>query len=233
MVLACSGGSAQQLIQVDPLQPTDIRIEDVSDVTLETTFAVRLTNLSRDTVYIKWKKTVFDQPEDWITQMSDDNGIYLPNIESNVGPMPGDEEPLVLLPQQSTKVSMHILPLGSEGDGWYEISFYHVDTPGFPFESIDFNVMGGATASSYSVAKADISLYPNPATFYFEITPNNLVDEIELINVVGGKVRSYRYEHGQKYSISNLPSGLYLVRLINADKGVVKTVRLMKRMVRT
>ena len=165
--------------------------------------------------------------------MNDDNGIYLPSVETNYGPIPGTDIPLSILPGQSTEVSMHVLPLGTAGEGWYELSFAYADAPGYTLESIDFRTSTGSGVSDLTTSKADILVYPNPATFYFEITPNNLVDEIDIINIVGGKIRSFNYEHGQRYSIANLPSGIYLISLINHKTGVIKTIRLVKRTFRT
>lgn len=229
----CWGLQAQRLVKVETLSETDMRVKDISDISLEIEFTVRLTNLSYDTLQLKWDKKVFKQPSDWLTQVNDDNGIYLPNVNSNFGPIPGTETPLTILPGQSTEVSMHILPLGREGEGWYELAFAYADAPGYVLEAVDFRTSAGYPDSGYTSSKADIRIFPNPATYYFELTPNSLVDEIEVINVVGGKVLSFKYEHGEKYSIANLPSGLYLVSLVNAKTGVVKTVRLLKRTVRT
>lgn len=238
LLLLCILGSvfsldAQRLIRVEALTDRDLLVEDISDISLEIEFTVRLTNLSHDTLDIKWDKKIFRQPDDWLTQVNDDNGIYLPNVYSNFGPIPGADIPLSILPGQSTDVSMHILPLGTEGEGWYEMSFSYADAPGYVLEAIDFRTSTGPNSSEYTSSKADILVYPNPATFYFEVTPNNLVDEIEIINIVGGKIRSFQYEHGQRYSISNLPSGIYLVSLVNRKTGVIKTIRLVKRTFRT
>lgn len=227
------GLQGQRLVKVEALSDRDMHVEDISDISLEIEFTVRLTNLSHDTLQIKWDKKIFDQPEDWLTQINDDNGIYLPNVSTNMGPIPGTESPLTILPGKSTDVSMHVLPLGMEGEGWYQLSFAYADAPGYILESIDFRTSTGLSDSEYTSSKSDILVYPNPATFYFEITPNNLVDEIDIINIVGGKIRSFQYEHGARYSISNLPAGIYLVSLINAKTGVVKTVRLVKRTFRT
>lgn len=223
----------QRLVKVEALSDRELRVEDISDISLEIEFTVRLTNLSLDTLQIKWDKRVFNQPDDWVTQINDHNGIYLPNVNTNYGPIPGTDTPLTILPGQSTEVSMLILPLGIDGDGWYQLTFAYADAPGYVLEAVDFRTTAGYSDSQYTNSKSDIRVYPNPATYYFELTPNNLVDEIDIINVVGGKVRSFKYGHGEKYSISNLPSGIYLVSLVNAKTGVIKTVRLIKRTVRT
>lgn len=226
--------AAQRLVRVEPLTDKEIHLDDFSDISLEIEFAVRLTNLSHDTLELKWEKKILNQPNDWITQINDENGIYLPNVTTNYGPIPGTESPLMLLPGQTSEVSLHIMPLGAEGEGWYQLAFSYADAPGYVLESLDFNAsVGEAQAPTINVTKTDIRVYPNPAIYYFEITPNNLVDQIDVINVVGGKVLSFSYEHGQKYSIANLPSGLYMLSLVNHKKGVVKTVRLIKRTIRS
>ena len=89
---------AQRLVKVEALGERDMHIEDISDINLEITFTVRSTNLSHDTLELKWEKRVFSQPDDWLTQVDDNNGIYLPDVKSNYGPIPGTETPLLLLP---------------------------------------------------------------------------------------------------------------------------------------
>jgi hypothetical protein len=224
---------AQRLVFVEAMSQRDIHVEDVSDFDQEIRFTVRLTNMSHDTLEIKWEKKIFRQPEEWITQVDDENGIYLPNINSNFGMIPGSESPVVIAPGEYTEVSMNVLPMGMTGEGWYKLDFAYADAPGYSLESFEFKVHTGDPDSNYTTSKSQIIVYPNPATDYFELTPNNLVDQVEIINVVGGKVRSFRYEHGQKYSISNLPSGLYLISLVNEKTGVVKTMRLLKRTIRS
>lgn len=232
-VVLFSAVHAQRLVFVEAMSQRDIHVDDVSDFDQEIRFTVRLTNMSHDTLEIKWEKKVFRQPEEWITQVDDQNGIYLPNVHSNFGLIPGSETPVIIPPGEYTEVSMNVLPMGTWGDGWYKLDFAYADAPGYTLESFEFQVHSNNPDSNLTSSKSDIILYPNPATDYFEITPNSLVDQVEIINVVGGKVRSYRYEHGQKYSISNLPSGLYLISLVNEKTGVVKTMRLLKRTIRS
>ncbi|MCB0629695.1 MAG: T9SS type A sorting domain-containing protein [Saprospiraceae bacterium] len=224
---------AQRLVFVEAMSQRDIHVEDVSDFDQEIRFTVRLTNMSHDTLEIKWEKQIFKQPEEWITQVNDQNGIYLPNVSSNFGLIPGIESPVVIAPGEYTEVTMNVMPMGTLGEGWYKLDFAYADAPGYSLESFEFKVHSGNPDSIYTTSRSEITVYPNPAIDYFEITPNTLVDRVEIINVVGGKVRSYHYEHGQKYSISNLPSGLYMVSLVNEKTGVIKTMRLLKRTIRS
>ena len=74
----------------------------------------------------------------------------------------------------------------------------------------------------------NLKVYPNPAKSYFSVTENEAVLTIELYNIVGRKLNSYEMKAGMKYDISDLQKGMYLVRLIDHNDKVVKTLRLQK-----
>ncbi|MGB5980931.1 MAG: alpha-amylase family glycosyl hydrolase [Nonlabens sp.] len=65
-----------------------------------------------------------------------------------------------------------------------------------------------------------ISLYPNPATTQFELSDRE-VDTVKIFNISGQRVK---YFEGTKdsYGISDLPSGVYLVKVEKNDQSVTK-----------
>ena len=78
-----------------------------------------------------------------------------------------------------------------------------------------------------------ITAYPNPATDYFELSNSQDINQIIVYSLLGKKVMTFtEVFDGKKYNIVDLPNGLYLISLINNDDGVVRTLRLSKRMFR-
>lgn len=75
----------------------------------------------------------------------------------------------------------------------------------------------------------EIRVFPNPTTDYFSVNGMENLKEVVVINLVGREVKRFSASIRAKYDVSDLNSGLYLVRLIGEQGKAVKTVRLSKR----
>ncbi len=76
---------------------------------------------------------------------------------------------------------------------------------------------------------ATISIYPNPTTDYITINNEDAVKNIVLFNMVGRKMRTFTAEKGERYEVSDLPNGLYVVQLFGKNNKVLTTQRLTKK----
>ena len=71
-----------------------------------------------------------------------------------------------------------------------------------------------------------VSLYPNPANSYF--TVNTTTEQVEVYSITGQRVKSFSGQtDGYQYNVSDLTSGLYLVK-ISGENRRHKTVKLIK-----
>ncbi|PJB13935.1 MAG: hypothetical protein CO118_11135, partial [Flavobacteriales bacterium CG_4_9_14_3_um_filter_32_8] len=66
-------------------------------------------------------------------------------------------------------------------------------------------------------ALSSISLYPNPAKNYFQLSSTKNVDNVELFNLNGQKVLS-KNSSLERINIEGLSSGVYFVK-INSENG--------------
>ncbi|NUO00762.1 MAG: T9SS type A sorting domain-containing protein, partial [Saprospiraceae bacterium] len=82
------------------------------------------------------------------------------------------------------------------------------------------------TGGSESV---ELRVFPNPATMYFSLSDNESVQGIHVYNLVGREMKNFIYEKNQKYSVEDLPKGIYLVQLRGKDEKILATQRLSKR----
>lgn len=228
--LALAFGGSGQTFLVESLVGERIHVNNVSNIHLDVEIPVRITNLTDDSLSLKWSKATYEQPEAWVSQVNDKNAFYLPNVASNIDPVSGLNVPLVLAAGESAELVLHVYPLGVQGTGIYNILFSYSSLPGFVVESLDLEV--NANPVSKSKENRTLSIFPNPAINYIEISPNNQVDRIEIYNTVGREVRSFYFENGKRYNIADLPQGLYMVALVNEKTGIIKTVRLLKRSIR-
>lgn len=100
------------------------------------------------------------------------------------------------------------------------------------FSDEDFSEVLVCTALSTSTSDLDtkdISIFPNPTTDYFEISADNSIATVEIYNIVGKKVVSFKHSEGNPYDVSTLRNGLYVVRVLNRRGELVKSMRLSKR----
>lgn len=75
----------------------------------------------------------------------------------------------------------------------------------------------------------EISIFPNPATEYISIANDSNVKQIIIFNVVGRKMKTFDAISGQKYNVSELPNGMYLIQLRDHNMKVLTTQRISKR----
>jgi Secretion system C-terminal sorting domain len=88
----------------------------------------------------------------------------------------------------------------------------------------------GADAFGLS-QKANITVYPNPATDFISLTDDNSgVQRVMVYNLVGRLTKTFEVEYDeQRFGVSDLPDGLYLVRLMDKSGKIVLTQRINKR----
>ena len=76
-------------------------------------------------------------------------------------------------------------------------------------------------ATSTEAKTADIKIYPNPTSQYFSIqSPKNKIDTVEVINMEGRLVEKFNTSL-EKYDISKLPAGNYMIKITSNSKTTV------------
>ena len=114
--------------------------------------------------------------------------------------------------------AMTIMVKGNNGaDDYFIIDQIKVSSP-------DYIDTVSETASVNEFNKSLLTIYPNPADNFISIE-NLLIDsEVELINVVGKKMKSFKIEsQNQKLDINDLSSGVYFVKV--GDKAAAKFIK--------
>ena len=85
------------------------------------------------------------------------------------------------------------------------------------------------TSSSQKVTKNTIKIYPNPAVNFIGLNEVAGVASIVVYNLVGRKMKNFDALKGEKYNISDLPKGMYLVQLKGKNGKVLTTQRMSKK----
>jgi len=74
-----------------------------------------------------------------------------------------------------------------------------------------------------------MQIYPNPATEFFMLNDaNHQVKFLEVYNVVGRKLLEFHVHEGDKYDVSSLNRGMYMVRMLDENRNVIRTQRISK-----
>lgn len=80
---------------------------------------------------------------------------------------------------------------------------------------------------SFRSYKQTLKVFPNPATEYFQLTDRkNSVEQINIYNIVGKKMRTFEVEEEKKYYLDRFPKGMYLVQLVGHNNKIISTQRL-------
>ena len=85
-------------------------------------------------------------------------------------------------------------------------------------------------AHAQMASKADISVYPNPATEFIQVRDLSAsAAVIDVFNLVGKKLRSFDFSDGQQYLVADLPKGLYLIQVSDKMGKIITTQKINKR----
>ncbi len=221
-----------QSLSITPTTVEETFSIDLSNSSLDLELYAEVKNLSSDTLMLRWERIVIDQPVEWWTQVCDRNFCFDPPISTNYDPLAGIFEPVLLEPDSAFTLIFHVLPNKQPGIGQFELTFTSIDEPETLLEKVTFVARVGNTTTINDFKEHRIQVFPNPTLDYFQLTPNNRVDEIVLYSMLGKKVKRFDAYEEKKYDVSDLPAGLYLVSLISNQEGVIKTLRLSKRIFR-
>lgn len=231
LLLLPLGLSAQGKLVVKPVSTDQVIFDDLTDISKEFKLTLSLENQGDEPMNLIWRKSILSQPLDWLAEISDKNNYYLPEADSNVNPSIDAEETIYLAPGEVTEVTFHIFPFGYEGDATYKMEFIDEIAPQEVIAETTFDYAIQRPVQ-IGADRASLRLYPNPSTNYVELPYNNLVNQIDIYNTIGKKVLSFQAVNGLRYDISSLPTGLYLVSLVDGRGTVIKTLRLFKRTIR-
>ncbi|MEM9547265.1 MAG: T9SS type A sorting domain-containing protein [Bacteroidota bacterium] len=85
------------------------------------------------------------------------------------------------------------------------------------------------STSLNDLSSEELMLYPNPTTEMFQIKNDASVASVRVYNIVGRLVKTIGHTAGMAHDVTDLRTGMYLVRLENKNGDVLKSMRLSKR----
>ena len=75
----------------------------------------------------------------------------------------------------------------------------------------------------------ELVISPNPATNYFTISNDDEIGKVEVYDIIGAKVKVFDRRSTSIFEVSDLPTGMYLVRTFDKNAKMLSTLRLKKR----
>ncbi len=93
-----------------------------------------------------------------------------------------------------------------------------------------FLVAGLSLKAQQTARGVDLSVFPNPAVEFISVHDDaDQVSEVFVFNLLGKKVKTFKFEKDENFYIGDLPKNMYLVQIIDKNSKVLKTQKLQKR----
>lgn len=93
-----------------------------------------------------------------------------------------------------------------------------------------FGAVSAFSQATRSLEKPDLAIYPNPATEFISVNDEaEIVGQLFVYNLVGKKVRTFEVTPDERFSVGDLPRGMYLVQLVSKDNKIINTQKINKK----
>ncbi len=186
-----------------------------------------ISNKSNKEVNIWWEVIKGQNfPSAWKTIMCDTELCYDVNADK-ADPRRGNK----IEAGKSVSFKLDLLSENTKGNTTLQVKLYDDRD----FKNLVAQTKAGAAVvadlalSSQNTNLEELLIYPNPADNFFFIKSDQNVNRVVFSNIMSKEIRSEMHSKGQSHDISELPKGLYLVRLIDNKGRTIKTLKLNKR----
>ena len=211
--------SAQLSIEIDPPTIHGQGSVDENDIEVHVT----ITNTSDTKVDLLWTRHEVEKPDVWWTWICDLNACYA----FDIGKAPSSRVN-TLSRGESMEFQVHAKAFGVAGFAQINVDIYDASDTTNILGTVEATFEAGTSSTDDLAELADLRVYPNPTTDYFRIYKSEKVEYIEVYNIVGKQVLTFNATRDGHYDVSAIPEGMYLVRLLDRQNAVLKTVRLSK-----
>ncbi len=87
-----------------------------------------------------------------------------------------------------------------------------------------------AASAQQTARGVGMSIFPNPTIEFFTLSDaTEPVEQVVVYNLVGKKVKEFRYAKSERYYVADLPKSIYMIQLLGPGEKVVCTQKLDKR----
>ncbi len=179
---------------------------------------VNLLNKSTSEIMVKWERTVISITPGCQTQVCDPILCYLPSVSSKTFPLAANDTAVVIV---------HFLNFSGEpASALVHLKFTNVANPADTVTAI-YTFSGASSAKELSKV-APAKVFPNPATDYFQIADADGAARIRIFDRAGRQVALLNATPNQRYSITDLPAGAYILAVEDEDGRILQAGELVK-----
>lgn len=161
-----------------------------------------------------WEVDSVNLPSSWEFSVCDQNVCYTK----------GTQNVEWILPGNGGYLNMHFYPNGQDGEGFVVLKVN--DSPDEnQTEYITFR--GSAMTSGLTNNSLEkISLYPNPANEFVNITGGSANTKFEMVDILGNKIKTGKLDLNGNYKIntSSVLKGVYFITLIDNGQKITRKV---------
>lgn len=178
-----------------------------------------LTNLTDDTISIRWRRFEIDLTPDCQTQVCDPNQCYLPTVNSKT---------FVLEPDSTANMVVDLLnETGIAASVIVRLQFTNIAQPSDTASAYYFLSIG-TSGSEEQATSLRILLSPNPVRESFTLAHADAVQTVRMYNQEGRQVAEFTATPGQRYSMMGQPAGTYFVALADKNGKVMRALQVIK-----
>ncbi|MEM1319879.1 MAG: T9SS type A sorting domain-containing protein [Bacteroidota bacterium] len=214
------GLSAQMDVKIEP-DPIEMQ-GDIQSFDIAAKAVVR--NNEGETLRLRWRRIEVDMPPQWSTWVCDKNLCYGPAISETP-----DNFPMEIEAGGSGTMDIHINPNETVGNGLVKIEISLFDDASVILDTATYAFDALLTSTTELTVPRSVKVFPNPTTNYIMLSDVRGIDEMVVYNLMGREVRSFQAVEGRRYSVADLPNGIYLLSLVGEETGIIKTLRLNKK----
>lgn len=205
---------------------------DINPQSLEIIAEALITNNSSEVLNLQWERILNEKPECWLTSISDMNMSHFTMVSIS--------EFQIQPKSQKNILNVHAFPHSGNSTPGVTSGEAHVilrvTNLNVPSDTVLVDYYFSATGGDVSCETTGISekerndliVYPNPSSDFIQLTENSLVRRLVVYNILGSPILTFNTSVNQKYDVSNLPKGVYLLEMMDANDDQIKTVNLLK-----
>lgn len=173
------------------------------------------------TIFWKLEKNPATFESAWEIFVCDLNLCYTAAVESCPPSKPN------MFTNNSNLFQFHFKPNGVAGSSVVGVKLYADKNFTQEVYSTSINI-SSSTSSTKDLNNVNIKVFPNPATDYFQVTNGSSVKKVVLYNMFGKEVKSYFHYNNAQHEISELKTGMYIVKMMDDKNKVIKSLKLNK-----
>ena len=209
------------LAQTNQLSVSSSLIRLVIDPVSSSTDAyTTVTNTTSQPLNVVWTREIVSGSTAWQYQVCDKNSCWENSVISKT---------FNLAVGETARIDVKLLHGGVVQNGVTNLKLNVVGADANQALNTRIEWLKTAVKTSDYINAADLKLFPNPTTDYFQLNKYDGVNKVIMFNLMGKQVKSFDIADGKSFYVADFTSGMYLVRVLDKNDKIIKTVRLNKR----